>query len=152
MAELAKSSSDSIQPSSPVISFVYSQKGKLMVVIDDYTFKLNRTAGTTKYWICTFTGCSSKVHTTLDNQLVKLIDKHNHPSEKEKIEIREFREKVKQRVMNETTPVPRIYEEECTRMMLSIAAIVILPSKREMSKIFILSIVFIQQVSLMFFR
>ncbi len=32
MAELAKSSSDSIQPSSLVISFVHSQKGKLMII------------------------------------------------------------------------------------------------------------------------
>ncbi len=64
----------------------------------------------------------------------------------------EFREKVKRRVMNETTPVPRIYDEEYARMMLSIAAIAILPSEREMNKILILCIVFIQQVSLMLFR
>jgi len=109
MAELVQSSSDSIQSSPPVISFVHSQKGRLMAVIDNYTFKLNRETETTKYWICTFNRCLSKVHTTLDNQLIKLVDKHNHPSEKEKIEKREFREKVKQRAMNETIPVPRIY-------------------------------------------
>jgi hypothetical protein len=47
--------------------------------------------------------------------LIELIDKHNHPSEKEKVEVRQFREKVKQRAMHKTTPVPRIYEEECAK-------------------------------------
>ncbi len=137
MAELIKSSSslDWIELNSPVISFINSQKGKLMFVIDDYIFKSNRESKTSKYWICTFNGCSSKAHTTLDNQLIQLINEHNHPSEKEKIEVRKFREKVKERAVNETTPVPQIYEEECARMMLSFAAIAILPSEREMSKI-----------------
>lgn len=136
MDEFLKSSSDSIQSTSPVtISFIKSQKGKLMLVIDDYMFKLNRESKTTKYWICTFGGCLSKVHTTLDNQLIEILEQHNHPSEKEKIEVRKFREKVKERAVNETTPVPQIYEEECARMMLSFAAITILPSEREMSKI-----------------
>ena len=133
MTEFMKSSSDSIQLTSPVISLITSQKGKLMLVVDDYIFKLNRESKTTKYWVCTFNGCLSKVHTTLDNQLIQFIDKHDHPSEKEKIEVRKFREKVKERAVNETTPVPQIYEEECARMMLSFAAITILPSEREMN-------------------
>ena len=114
-----------------------------MLVIDDYMFKLNRESKTTKYWICTFGGCLSKVHTTLDNQLIEILEQHNHPSEKEKIEVRKFREKVKERAVNETTPVLQIYEEECARMMLSFAAITILPSEREMSKIWFFCIIFI---------
>jgi hypothetical protein len=135
MAEFIKSPSDSFQLTSPVISFINSQKGKLMLVMNDYLFKFNRESKSTKYWICTFNGCLSKVHTTLDNQLIELIDKHNHSSEKEKIEVRKFREKVKERVVKETKPVPQIYEEECASMMLSFAAIAIVPSEREMSKI-----------------
>ncbi|CAF3647620.1 unnamed protein product [Rotaria sp. Silwood1] len=133
MAECLKSESDTIQLISPVISFINSQKGKLMLVLDDDIFKLNRQSKTTKYWICIINGCLSKVRTTLDNQLIEFIDKHNHPSEKEKIEIRRFREKVKERAVNETTPIPQIYEEECAKMMLSFAAITILPSEREMN-------------------
>ena len=152
MAECLKSEWSTIQLISHVISFINSQKGKLMLVLDDYIFKLNRQSKTTKYWICTINGCLSKVRTTLDNQLIEFIDKHNHPSEKEKIEIRRFREKVKERAVNETTPIPQIYEEECAKMMLSFAAITILPSEREMSKICILYIILIQQVSSMLFR
>ena len=36
MAEFLKSPSESIQLTPPVISFINSQKGKLMLVIDDY--------------------------------------------------------------------------------------------------------------------
>jgi hypothetical protein len=107
MAEFLKSESDTIQLISPIISFINSQKRKLMLVIDDYIFKLNRESKTTRYWICAFNGCSTKVHTTLDNQLIEFIDKHNHPSEKEKFEVRKLREKVKERVVNEITPVPQ---------------------------------------------
>ncbi|CAF4390703.1 unnamed protein product, partial [Rotaria sp. Silwood2] len=49
----------------------------------------------------------------------------------EKIDVRKFREKVKQLVICETTPIPRIYDEECAKAILSIAATVALPSKRE---------------------
>ena len=34
---------------------------------------------------------------------------------------------------NETTPIPRIYDEECEKAMLSSATIAVLPSEREMS-------------------
>ncbi|CAF4569948.1 unnamed protein product, partial [Rotaria socialis] len=39
----------------------------------------------------------------VNGHLVKINDEHSHPSEKETIEVREFREKVKQRAVNETT-------------------------------------------------
>ena len=42
MTELEKSSLDFIQPPHPVISFVKSQKGKSMILINGYTFKLNK--------------------------------------------------------------------------------------------------------------
>jgi hypothetical protein len=134
MTELTKSSSDFIQTPNPVISFIQSQKGKLMMLADGYTFKLNKTTTTTKYWRCTLHECLSKIHTNLNNQLIKVVGEHDHPLEKEKIEIREFCEKVKERVKNETTPVPRIYDEECAKSMLTPSAIAMLPSEREMSK------------------
>ena len=42
MAECLKSEWSTIQLISHVISFINSQKGKLMLVLDDYIFKLNR--------------------------------------------------------------------------------------------------------------
>ncbi|CAF4208726.1 unnamed protein product, partial [Rotaria sordida] len=115
------------------ISFINSNKGKPLLVANNYVFKLNKTTTTTKYWICTLNGCSAKVHTDLNSQLIKTIGDHNHLAEKEKLEVREFREKVKQRAINETTPIPRIFDEECAKAMLSDATIAVLPSECEMN-------------------
>jgi hypothetical protein len=124
-------------PSPSNISFIQSQKGKPLLVLNKYIFKLNKTTTTTttmKYWICTLIECSAKLHTNASNEFIKVIDQHSHPPDKENIDVREFREKVKQRAMCETTPIPRIYDEECEKAMLSRAAIAVLPAEREISK------------------
>ncbi|CAF4748134.1 unnamed protein product, partial [Rotaria socialis] len=119
---------------SPVISFIKSQKGKPLLVSDEYIFKLNKATTTSKYWICAHTACSAKIHTNTNNQLTKMTGEHSHVPEKETIVVREFREKIKQRAIEETTPIPRIYDEECAKAILSTAAIAVLPSEREISK------------------
>jgi hypothetical protein len=134
MATTTPFSSKENQPSSSSISFIQSQKGKTMLILNNFIFKLNKTTTTTKYWICTLNECSAKVHTNMNDQLIKIVGEHCHLQESEKIDIRTFREKVKQRVVDETTPIPRIYDEECARAMLSAAAIAALPSEREISK------------------
>ncbi|CAF1666654.1 unnamed protein product [Rotaria magnacalcarata] len=113
---------------SPVISFLKSQKGKPLLVSDEYIFKLNKATTTSKYWICAHTACSAKIHTNTNNQLTKMTGEHSHVPEKETIVVREFREKIKQRAIEETTPIPRIYDEECAKAMLSTAAIAVLPN------------------------
>ncbi|CAF3315591.1 unnamed protein product [Rotaria socialis] len=108
MATAVASSEDETQSKSPKISFINSQKGKQLLIANEYIFKLNKTTTTTKYWKC-------------------VVNK------KETIEVREFREKVKQREVNETAPIPRIYDEECAKAKLSDATTAILPSEREMN-------------------
>ncbi|CAF2658677.1 unnamed protein product [Rotaria sp. Silwood2] len=133
MAEAFVTLTGEIQAKSPAISFINSNKGKPLLVVDDYTFKLNKATTTTKYWICIINGCAAKVHTDSNNRLMKTVGNHSHLPEKEKLEVREVREKIKQRAKNETTPIPRIYDEECAKAMLSNTAIAILPSEREMN-------------------
>ncbi|CAF1992269.1 unnamed protein product [Rotaria magnacalcarata] len=83
-----------IQAKSPSISFINSNKGKPLLVADDYTFKLNKTTTSTKYWICTINGCAAKVHTDLNNGLLKTVGNHSPLPGKEKLEVREAREKM----------------------------------------------------------
>ena len=104
-----------------------------MLVLNDYVFNLNKDGPITKYWICIFKGCPAKANTHAYNTLTKQTDEHCHPAGEDKT-IREFRTKVKERAVKETTPIPRIYDEECEKVMLSLAAISILPSERELSK------------------
>ncbi|CAF3029580.1 unnamed protein product [Rotaria socialis] len=113
MATAVASSEDETQSKSPKISFINSQKGKQLLIANEYIFKLNKTTTTTKYWKCVVNSCSAKIHTDVN--------------------VREFREKVKQREVNETAPIPRIYDEECAKAKLSDATTAILPSEREMN-------------------
>ncbi|CAF4263778.1 unnamed protein product, partial [Rotaria socialis] len=76
-----------IQAKSPSISFINSNKGKPLLVADDYTFKLNKTTTSTKYWICTINGCAAKVHTDLNNGLMKTVGNHSHLPEKENLSL-----------------------------------------------------------------
>ncbi|CAF2248028.1 unnamed protein product [Rotaria magnacalcarata] len=108
--------------------------GKPLLVSDEYIFKLNKATATSKYWICAHTACSAKIHTNTNNQLTKMTGEHSHVPEKETIVVREFREKIKQQAIEETTPIPHIYHEECAKAMLSTAAIAVLPSECEISK------------------
>ncbi|CAF4800198.1 unnamed protein product, partial [Rotaria magnacalcarata] len=89
MAEAFVILTGEIQAKSPAISFMNSNKGKPLLVADEYTFKLNKATATTKYWICTINGCAAKVHTDLTNLLMKTAGNHSHLPEKEKIEVRE---------------------------------------------------------------
>ncbi|CAF4265967.1 unnamed protein product [Rotaria magnacalcarata] len=102
--------------------------GKPLLVSDEYIFKLNKATTTSKYWICAHTACSAKIHTNTNNQLTKMTGEHSHVPEKETIVVREFREKIKQQAIEETTPIPHIYHEECAKAMLSTAAIAVLPN------------------------
>ncbi|CAF1261962.1 unnamed protein product [Rotaria sp. Silwood1] len=136
MTTTAPSSLDENQPPSSNISFIQSQKGKPLLISDKYIFKLNKTTTTAKYWTCTFNGCSAKIHTNINDQFLKIIREHCHPQEPENIDVRDFREKVKERVKHETTPILRIYDEECEKAMLSTAAIAALPSEREINSAF----------------
>ncbi|CAM4757249.1 unnamed protein product [Rotaria magnacalcarata] len=64
-----------------------SNKGKPLLVADDYTFKLNKATTSTKYWICTINGYAADVHTDLTNLLMKTVGYHSHLREKEKLEL-----------------------------------------------------------------
>ncbi|CAF3364945.1 unnamed protein product [Rotaria socialis] len=119
--------------SSSTMSFVLSQKGKPLLVMDDYVFRLNKITNTTKYYRCENRDCTATAHTDLNNVLLKVNANHSHVIEPEKKEIRIFKQIVKERATKESTPIPKIYEEESAKMILKFSTIAILPSQREMS-------------------
>ncbi|CAF1610064.1 unnamed protein product [Rotaria magnacalcarata] len=94
MAEAFVILTSEIQAKSLAILFINSNKGKPLLVADDYTFKLNKATATTKYWICTIKDCAAKVHTDSNNGLMKSVGNHSHLPEKEKLVVREVREKI----------------------------------------------------------
>lgn len=74
------------------------------------------------------------VHTDVDDVMLNINGDHCHPCEPEEIQIRKFKQAVKIRAMNETTPIPQIDDEEATRIDLSALSIASLPSQREISQ------------------
>ncbi|CAF3122081.1 unnamed protein product [Rotaria sp. Silwood2] len=87
MTTAAASSIEEIQSKSPAISFVNSQKGKSLLIANEYIFKSNKTTTTTKYWKFTFNGCSWKISTDFNGKLTKIFDEYGQPPEKENIEV-----------------------------------------------------------------
>ncbi|CAF1238727.1 unnamed protein product [Adineta ricciae] len=80
---------------SNAVSFIKSQKGNKMLVMNDYIFKFNKTVGPTKYYRCKHSRCIVTLHTDLNDVISKFNGEHCHPPEPEEIEIRKFKEAVK---------------------------------------------------------
>ena len=105
-----------------------------MLNIDNFIFKLNKTTSTKKYYRCVDPHCTVTVHTDVDDVMLNINGDHCHPCEPEEVQIRKFKQAVKIRAINETTPIPQIYDEEATRIDLSTLSIASLPSQREISQ------------------
>ena len=103
-------------------------------MINNFIFKLNRTTDTTKYYRCEDSNCSATAHTDMQDVVLRTKGEHSHPPEPENIQIRRFKQVVKERAIQETTPIPQIYDEESARMCLSTLSIAALPSQREIGK------------------
>ena len=93
MAEAFVILTGEIQAKSQTILSINSNKGKALLVADEYTFKLNKATTTTKYWICTINDCAAKVHTDSNNRLMKTVANRSHLPGK-KLKVRKVREKV----------------------------------------------------------
>ncbi|CAF0973217.1 unnamed protein product [Rotaria sordida] len=115
------------------LSFVFSQKGKPLLVMDNFVFKLNKTTNTKKYYRCENPQCTMTLHTDINDILIGTNGDHSHPPEPEQIEVRKLKHVIKERAKNETTPVPKIYDEETARFCLTSLAIAIVPSQREIN-------------------
>lgn len=125
---------------SKIVEFVTSNKGKPLLVYDGYIFKKNKGTEKVTYWVCQHGGCSATVHTDSNDQYLKSRGSHEtHIPSPEQIELRNFRDIVKKRTVEETNAIAMIYEEELARANLSQTALAIAPSANEASKFLISS-------------
>ncbi|CAF4493889.1 unnamed protein product, partial [Rotaria sp. Silwood2] len=77
--------------------------------------------------------CTVIVLIDLGDVILNIKDDHCHSSKPEKILIRTFKQAVQARGINESTPIPQIFDEEVARIDLSTLSITALPSQREIS-------------------
>lgn len=101
------------------MSFISSNKGKPMLLKEGFIYKINKQTSTKIYWICKTKNCGASIHTDLNCNFMQSNGTHNHLVEPEEIEIKRFREALKERVINETTPISKIYDEEMVKANLS---------------------------------
>ena len=81
--------------------------------------------------------CGIYVHTDIDqNYLSGGQTDHGHPANPESLQVKKTREQIKQRVLNEATPIGKIYDEEMTKIAMNSVAVAIFPTVHEMCKLF----------------
>ncbi|CAF4234089.1 unnamed protein product [Rotaria sp. Silwood2] len=113
------------------MSFITSNKGKPLLVRDSYIYYVSKTTATVKYWKCEDRSCNAGVHTNTKDAFIKTVGIHSHLQSPENIEVRTFKENIKRRVINETTAITKIYDEELARQQMSQTAAAIMPSSYE---------------------
>ena len=117
------------------IHFITSNKGQPLLVMNNYVYKCNKKTNKKKYWICTATGCNIFVHTDINNVYIgggKIY--HEHAASPELIEVKQTRQRIKDRVLNEVTSIGNIYDEEMMKTCMSSTAVAIFPTIHEICK------------------
>jgi hypothetical protein len=125
------------------INFSKTQKGRDLLMMDGYSYTLNKETKLRYYWRCETRFCSATLITTR-NLLTGIHSistvgeiHHLHAPSIAKQEIRVFRVQVKRRVREELTPVAVLIEEEMRKVNLSSEAQQLLTHPQHMSKILI---------------
>jgi hypothetical protein len=73
------------------ISFLNSNKGNRLLVLNGFIYKINKQSSSKIYWICKTKSCQGHVHTDLNNNFLNSSSKHNHLDEPEELEIKQLR-------------------------------------------------------------
>jgi hypothetical protein len=123
---------------STTISFTKSNREKSLLVRLGYIYRLKKTTTKVKYWTCQSSTCTAGIHTDKSDEFIKSTGKHRHLSAPEHVELRDPKNKVKNRILDESLSVPKVYVEELARSNLSSTALTLAPSTVEASKSFVL--------------
>lgn len=110
------------------LSFATSNKGKPILIYKNYLFKCNKTTASKKYWICIEQECGVYIHTSVINEMICINGDHNHSANPDQVEAKLLRDKMKERILAETTSITKIYDEEITKAKLSRGATAIIPT------------------------
>ena len=114
------------------ISFVPSNKGQKLLVFNNHIYRCNKKTARKKYWNGGAKGGSVLVHTDENDVYIGGgKEDHNHEPNDDLIGKRNIRQEMKQRVMNEATPISLIYEEELSKAALSPSGTATFPTHQE---------------------
>src|SRR4051812_35753937 len=95
------------------ITFIKSNKGQPLLVLNNYVYKCNKKTGKKKYWTCINVGCQLNIHTDINDVYISGgIDQHSHEPNPDMVTVRQVRDQIKERAVNEVIPISLIYEQE----------------------------------------
>lgn len=114
-----------------VVSTLVSNKGHSLLVKDGFVYKINKQTSAKIYWICKTKNCRAHVHTDRNNDFLVASGEHNHLLEPEDNQVHHFRGILKERVINETAPISKIYDEEIVKAQFSPEVLAKVPLIRE---------------------
>jgi FLYWCH zinc finger domain len=128
-----------------VLEYSVTTKGKRVVLFNGYIYTLNQDRGKAKYWRCEDRTCAASVRTDGNDNYKAHTGTHNgHLPSPERIEILELKRKVKERVITETTPIARIYDQELAAANLSQTALALAPSAKDSREcLFVIRLVYL---------
>jgi len=76
------------------------------------------------------------MQTNLENEFLSISSDHNHVANPDMLEIKSLKEKMKERILTETTSITKIYDEEVAKACLSEEGAAALPTIIEYRKYF----------------
>ena len=76
------------------ISFVTSNKGKPLLIYENYLFKCDKTTSK-KHWLCIEYECSVYIHTIITDEFICITDNHNHFANLDQLAAKLLRDKMK---------------------------------------------------------
>ena len=109
------------------IAFISSNNGGFQLIREGHVFRMNKRTSKKIYWRCTVPNCAAHLHTDTNNNFLSTTGEHNHLLEPENLKVKQFRTILKERVVNETMPIQKIYDEEMTKANFSSETLVSIP-------------------------
>jgi len=103
--------------------------------LNENVYRCNKKTMRKKYWKCVVPGCTMSVHTD-ENDVYICGGKtdHDHQPNSDLIQTKRLRQEMKQRVLNELTPIGVIYEEETAKASVDRAGLAAFPTNQEIRK------------------
>lgn len=93
------------------IQFVENRLGNVNLVYNNFKFRVKTQRGDRCYWRCVKSDCTATIN-TLNRIPVKMQGQHNHPSDQIQLNVDKVLNRMKERCLTESTPVPTIYDDE----------------------------------------
>ncbi|CAF4087926.1 unnamed protein product, partial [Adineta steineri] len=110
------------------VLFTLSNKGEPQVIYENAIFNFNQKNQSTKYWLCVEQQCGVYLHTNLTGEFTRINGTHTHPVNPDQIAVKILRDRMKARILAETTSITRIYDKEIAKSNLSKGATAIMPT------------------------